>query len=123
MRFIRRYGVRKNMVMEVSPEGRLRAKLMSEGRLRVGWVSCRMEDYAEAPQCFKCFGFGHLARWCKEEVHCVKCGGKGHIARDCKEEDGKCVNCKSGEHTSKSKDCPVYKAVLKAWVKSIDYGQ
>lgn len=108
------------MIMEVSTE--VRKKLISVGRLRVGWVSCRLEDYTEVPQCLKCFGFGHMAKWCKGMVHCLKCGGGGHIVKDCKEEAGKCVNCGSKEHGSRSKDCLVFKAVRKAWLKSIDYG-
>lgn len=120
MRSVRRFGVRKNIILEVSTE--VRRKLILEGWLRVGWVSCRLEDYTEVPQCLKCFGFGHMAKWCKEEVHCIKCGGKGHIGKDCKVEKGQCVNCRSEGHSSRSRECSVYKAVLKAWIKSIDYG-
>lgn len=120
VKVVRRFGSKKNMVVEVNPE--IRMKLLKEGRCRIGWVSCKVEDFAEAPQCFRCFGFGHMARRCREVVHCAKCGGKGHIERDCKEEKGVCINCRSEGHLSRSKECPVYKAALKAWVKSIDYG-
>lgn len=64
-----------------------------------------------------------MAARCREEVHCLKCGGKGHIGKGCKEESGRCVNCGSGGHGSRSKECPVCKAVIKAWVRSIVYGQ
>ncbi|XP_024081230.1 uncharacterized protein LOC112126415 [Cimex lectularius] len=54
---------KRNVILEVNPE--TRRDLLRVGRIRVGWVSCRIEDFTTVLQCAKCFGFGHRAAVCR----------------------------------------------------------
>lgn len=61
--------------------------LFKEGRHKVGWVRCRIREKIEVTRCFRCLGFGHVARDCKGEDRsnmCRLCGSKEHLAKACK---------------------------------------
>lgn len=73
-------------------------ELIKTGRIKIGWVSCKVVRRAIVTRCYACFGFGHQQRDCKGPdrtnlgVICFKCGGKGHMQKDCKAEP-KCFAC------------------------------
>ncbi|KMQ90176.1 reverse transcriptase [Lasius niger] len=50
-------------VIEVSPD--IRIRLLNQGRVYLGWSSCRVADHLRVLQCFKCLGFGHTANNCQ----------------------------------------------------------
>lgn len=81
-----------SVVIEVPPD--LRNRLLERGRVYVGWTSCRIGDYVRITQCYKCLGFGHIARFCKAPHDtCGYCTG-AHETRSCsKRETPKCFNC------------------------------
>lgn len=61
-------------------------KLVAEGRLRVGLVSCRLRVLEDRQRCFKCLAFGHTASSCTGPDRaslCWSCGSGGHKAADC----------------------------------------
>ncbi|EFN75563.1 hypothetical protein EAI_06338, partial [Harpegnathos saltator] len=63
-------------------------KLAGLGRVRVGWVSARVELLKARPiQCFKCWGFGHVREACRADFErggaCFNCGRSGHVAWMC----------------------------------------
>ena len=63
-------------------------KLVDKGKLRVGWISARVEALKSRPMaCFKCMEGGHAAKDCrsgKESAElCFNCGRPGHKAKDC----------------------------------------
>jgi hypothetical protein len=31
----------------------------------LGWLSCRVKDYAKVTKCYKCQRYGHVAKYCK----------------------------------------------------------
>ena len=84
------------------------------GRIRI-----RCESYRTAPQvtqCYKCQGFNHIAKDCKNAQKCVRCAG-AHKSIECpdKNKDSlklKCSNC-NGEHVASSKECPKFKEQIK----------
>jgi hypothetical protein len=63
-------------------------------------------------QCFRCFEYGHVGRYCAKTARCGHCACVQHEGgeKQCPEKEGsgrkKCVNC-SGRHTAFSRDCPV----------------
>lgn len=64
-------------------------KLLETTRIKVGWISNWVRRRAQFDQCFKCLGYGHQFRFCKEPDHsglCYKSGMGGHRANTCTSE-------------------------------------
>ncbi|KAK2581149.1 hypothetical protein KPH14_007958 [Odynerus spinipes] len=51
-----------------------------------GYRRCKINEYIRIQQCYKCWGFGHLAKNCKKQVICRICGDK-HEEETCKVEE------------------------------------
>ncbi len=66
---------------------------------------------AEVKQCFKCYGFGHIARFCKANARCGHCGAAAHAGGEgaCPQHDRgaekRCATC-GGGHTTWDRRCP-----------------
>ena len=84
-----------------------------------GRIHIRCESYRTAPQvtqCYKCQGFNHIAKDCKNAQKCLRCAG-AHKSTECpdKNKDSlklKCSNC-NGEHVASSKECPKFRDQIK----------
>lgn len=111
---IPRKGVRGDWSVTVRLPRASAAVLLGLGRLRVGWVSCRLRELVSPDRCFNCLAFGHLSRDCKKprETCCFRCGKGGHFRRDCKEEVANCYICKERGHAAESMACPEYKRLV-----------
>jgi hypothetical protein len=66
-------------------------------------------------QCFKCYEYGYIAKYCRKTARCGHCAAAAHEQKNenaCfnKQPNGKkkCVNCK-GSHTAWNRACPAYK--------------
>lgn len=77
--------------------------------LRINGVNFPVEPYVyPVVQCFRCLRYGHTSKLCKNTTdQCHKCA-EDHKGADCPNEYLFCVYCKSGEHASVSRKCPVY---------------
>lgn len=94
------------------------SKLLEEGKVKVGWSVCSLKPVPRVTQqmmrCFRCMGFGHLARNCDgpdRTNSCRRCGREGHMARDCKNKP-KCMLCKEEDgnsHATGGFNCLVYR--------------
>lgn len=94
-------------------------KLATAKRVRVGWVSARVEVLAARPlQCFRCLEQGHARHHCTSTVDrsglCYVCGEPDHKASHCKAQAPKCALCLSyglpNNHRLGSKRCSPPKA-------------
>lgn len=96
------------------------AKVMkNEGKVRIGWVICRIREKTLPLRCFKCWQYGHMAKSCRSDVDrsglCYKCGGSGHKVKECKEE-ANCMLCQqrtNHNHIAGSGRCTAYMVALK----------
>lgn len=111
-----------NWVVEVSPK--TREKLLS-GKLFIGWNACKVRDFVALSRCYKCQGFGHIAKHCKRSTEtCGHCASQGHDVKSCpnKTKPLTCANCahagKKSDHAASSKDCLMYRAALERIVSS-----
>lgn len=100
---------RANVVMDVPKK--LREFLVNQGRLYVGWNSCRVREYENVPQCYGCGSFGHLLARCTLGRLCHNCGGAGHVVGTCSGA-AKCRNCTlrglPADHRVTSVKCPCF---------------
>ncbi|XP_043264227.1 uncharacterized protein LOC122404356 [Colletes gigas] len=90
-------------------------ELIGKGRVYLMWGTYRVREFLNITRCFKCHGYGHVAKNCNgQDQLCETCGSKEHLKDKCKQKDKpKCINCiraKKTEtgHEVKSKNCPVY---------------
>ncbi|XP_071440252.1 uncharacterized protein [Hetaerina americana] len=126
-----RFGKRNehvtNWVVELDPESR--KVLMTFGKVFIGFNSCKISDHIHITRCFKCQGFGHLAKDCKNEKDCCShCAGE-HKFEDCAKEKENicCSNCKKAnvqdsKHSAGDWKCPIYCKLRDSIVSSTNYG-
>lgn len=98
-----------NVVLEMPKK--LHACLLNEGRLYIGWNSCRVREYENVLQCYGCGSFGHLLARCTLGRLCHNCGETGHGVGACKGA-AKCRNCSlrglPADHRVTSVRCPCF---------------
>lgn len=120
-----------NWVVEVTPSMRTILRRNDRTRLYVDWNACKVQDYRGVTRCFKCQMYGHIARFCKEELDtCSYCAESGHKKAECPQVKAKkdpiCPPCrrakKNSNHAVGSKDCPAYKSALERIISRTNYG-
>jgi hypothetical protein len=96
------------------PLGAIR-KISSVKKLRVGWISVRVEPLAPRPlQCYRCLELGHVRAKCPNNAtdrsgRCFACGEIGHKASACVAKTHRCPVCsdlgRPADHRLGSKKC------------------
>ena len=117
-RLFTRFGGVKTAVIRLAEADA--ARLLQLGKLRIGWVACRIRGHVEVARCFRCLGYGHGSRGCSNPDRknaCWRCGATGHLARTCKAPP-RCLSCadrgdKDVAHVSGSGSCPVFREELR----------
>ncbi|KAL1446474.1 hypothetical protein WDU94_005585 [Cyamophila willieti] len=88
-------------------------KLVFEGQdmpsfVYLWYTKLNCEPYIQNPiQCFSCFQFGHITKFCRNKKLCRKCFQEEKQDHACDLSAIKCLNC-SGMHNANSKSCPEY---------------
>ncbi|XP_062545232.1 uncharacterized protein LOC134211883 [Armigeres subalbatus] len=78
-------------------------------KLKIGYRVCRTEKYYPRPtQCYRCYEYQHISKFCKKEERCRTCGEKAHLESDECSKEIKCINC-DDNHISTSKACPIFR--------------
>lgn len=82
--------------------------LLKTKQLYIGLNRCRAKNFIDTPRCYRCQGFGHLARDCVNEENCAKCAGS-HNTKNCKSSKICCINCQNinKEHSNKGKQLDI----------------
>ncbi|XP_037880699.1 uncharacterized protein LOC119632069 [Glossina fuscipes] len=97
-------------------------KLLAGGKLRVGWMVCRLREHRTPVKCYRCLKYGHISKQCEGTCDrskvCRRCGEEGHMAKVCSN-DRLCFSCKGipnadGKHVAGSSKYPLFKRVLAA---------
>lgn len=95
-------------------------KMIQAGKVKIGWVICRIREKVSLKRCYRFLEFGHIAANCTNEHDrrgmCRRCGVAGHIAKDCTQKP-QCMFCRLTEnadtlHVAGSGRCPVFKKAL-----------
>ena len=94
------------------PEGA--TEILKKGRIKIGWIRCRISEKLTPMCCYKCQAFGHYSSSCKEPSSakkCLKCGKEDHIAKTCQNQPH-CYICKLDGHRADSMACPEYRKAV-----------
>lgn len=99
-----------NVVLEVSSKV---MELLAGGAYLL-WFRCRVRQQDPVRSCYRCLGFDHEVRNCRnEETTCRRCGMNGHLASSCKN-DIRCRDCayrgRPAGHMMLSSSCPLIAA-------------
>lgn len=125
-----RFPRQVKVVLEVDAESRRR--LIGAGILNLKWHTGRVRDHVFVRRCYKCGGYGHTQKDCKNEVSCPDCAGD-HDLNDCRarETDMKCNNCMSANkklglnlnihHSSRDHNCKSYQRQIDNLESRINY--
>jgi hypothetical protein len=91
-----------NWVLEVSPN--LHKIIANKRSILIGWKSCSFANYISIIRCYKCNGFSHIAKDCRQETEsCGHCG-KTHKTKECDQShDQFCTNCDKHNKSSKTR--------------------
>ena len=90
--------------------------LLKTGRIKIGWIHCRVCEFLTPIKCYGCQQYGHKAENCKTEKgqmkdKCLRCCQSGHIAKDCSAE-AKCYQCLGKDHSAGTMNCPAYRKLV-----------
>lgn len=105
-------------------------KIMNKSKIRHQFEVYKVVDNINMLRCYKCYGFHHIARDCKNNLACFKCAGP-HRGNECKSNVKKCINCQTMNeklnldldvnHDAWSKNCKVYIQKLEKSKKALSY--
>jgi hypothetical protein len=97
--------------------------LLKKGRIKIGWMNCRIRQRLTVTRCHRCLGYGHIKANCNgkdRSMACWKCGKDGHKANRCssRPDTQGCFLCserpeiKDKAHFPGSGSCSVFRAAL-----------
>ncbi|XP_034945118.1 uncharacterized protein [Chelonus insularis] len=103
------------------PTATAQTVLGERGKIKIGWVNCRVRAVKRPQPCFKCWHYGHVAAQCISEVNrsklCIKCGQADHQVAKCPNK-AKCMLCAEKPsstditHRAGSSQCPIFQEAL-----------
>lgn len=92
-----------NAIIETDGDGY--NQIMKRKKINIEWDRCPVYESCGVLRCFKCWGFNHTSKVCKNDHQiCAKCSETGHTYKDCKNNYNKCINCKNAKERLKLSD-------------------
>lgn len=114
---------KENWILQAPPA--IAKWFLKKGTIFIDLVRVYVQEHYNLALCFKCCGYGHVAKYCREKECCHKCGEE-HAGKDCKETEMKCSNCVkfklgAANHSARDKKCPLYQRMLDRLKHSTNY--
>lgn len=115
---------RVNWIIQLPPK--YHKALTSKGRAFLMWRSYGIRNYVNVTKCYKCHGYGHIAKACSSQSQlCSFCGSDDHLRKDCRRKESPvCINCtrakrKETGHVVHDQKCPEYMRHLDLYLNRI----
>lgn len=119
----------ENVVVSMKPEAF--NQLISKGKVNIKWGRYNLREFLKPMQCFNCYRYGHLAKFCKQKKKCQNSCSDSHETKTC-QEDSRWDNCKfhnerfntiyDTHNNIRDKNCFVYESKIGKLRSRIDYG-
>lgn len=77
---------REQKMALATADGETASLLLRNGRIKIGWMNCRIRQRLTVTRCHRCLDYGHIKVNCKgpdRSAACWKCGKDGHKANEC----------------------------------------
>lgn len=68
-------------------------QLIKKDNVNIKWSRYNIREFLKPMQCFNCYKYGHLAKYCKQKRKCQNSSSEGHETENC-QEDTHCENFK-----------------------------
>lgn len=106
------------------------AQLISDRKLKVGWIDCGVKERIHVLRCYKCLENGHKTYDCTAQTdrsgECLRCGQTGHKSKGCTNKE-QCTKCQIEGHRADQIKCPYFKGLVekmrKEKIRSADTGR
>ena len=95
-------------------------KFLHKGKVKIGWLVCRMRERIYLQKCYRCLEYGHKKQSCvgpSRETICFKCGQEGHKEKSCTNSEY-CWVCNKKDHKYGTLKCPEYKEKISEKIKA-----
>lgn len=119
----------RNIIISLNPEPF--KQLIKRGKINLKWSRYNVREFIKPIQCFNCYRYGHLAKYCKNKSKCRNCCSEEHQTDDC-QEDTHCLNCHQynsrfntkhdTHHNVRDRSCLIFENELIKLHSRIDYG-
>ena len=130
IKFVHHFKVKdeKRVTRVVQLPGKSYLSILKKGRVFIMWRSYRVREFLNITRCYKCHGYGHIAKYCNSpDQLCSLCGSKEHLRNDCpRKSHPECINCirariKEVTHKVHSKDCLEYQRRVELYNNRIQW--
>lgn len=88
------YAKTRQALVETSEK--IALQVLKKGKIKIGWLMCRVREKARLLQCFRCLEGGHTIATCRGKDRrnlCKRCCCEGHKSGTC-DKDPLCIACK-----------------------------
>lgn len=118
-----------NLIIQVN-DSSIYNILKTKEKINVGWRVCYITDYYNIVRCYKCAGYNHFAKDCRNEMECFRCSSK-HKTDECNKEVVKCINYikkvervgvkVDANHAAYDPTCLCYQRIVESIVKKTSF--
>lgn len=103
-----------NQTATVALKREIATRIVNRGKIKIGWVLCRVRKRVSLLRCFRCHLFGHKKEECTQDDRtelCLKCTKSGHKAKDCQNTPA-CIVCNIEGHRVDQTKCPHFRKLI-----------
>lgn len=79
------YGKDQRSTIIAEVDAKTYEVMLEEGKVKIGWNICTVQEYIGILRSYKCSGYYHFAKECKNNLTCGNCAGE-HATKECKNE-------------------------------------
>lgn len=111
-----------NQAVTITVKDTIDTSKLTQNRVRIGWVNCRIRERVQIDRCSKCLRPGKKEQTCSNtdcaEI-CYNCSSRDHKASGCTKKSY-CASCRSDEHRPDSSKCPLFRRSLNRFLSKVN---